>query len=284
MFGAPMNYDAGSGERLHKDTAKKPGRKSQKRHDTFTYQAAVRLADRHVLDFARRVLTKKEEQIPGSGLPGLQGRRLGSQFVLEIGQPLEDEFSTSSDEEIENRRLEVKIVGLRGLSTQNLDRLLYPRLVEFLALYSLSIGNVSRNIMCCTECVDEDGLLYRAHHDYRSNGFWHDWAWVSYEDEESEEGYTDVPAKLLCFLPNGFGENDERLVVCHACQWEHTVRSPLAREWRLMTPNQRTHNGIPYDVVPFSALCGHCLVVPDLNCEGTVYEIDRPCNWHRNFT
>jgi hypothetical protein len=42
MFGSPSNFDTGPCERMHKEIAKQPGRRSQKRHATFTFQAATR--------------------------------------------------------------------------------------------------------------------------------------------------------------------------------------------------------------------------------------------------
>jgi hypothetical protein len=142
-------------------------------------------------------------------------------------------------------------------------------------------------VCCSTEIVDEYGVIYRAHPFYRGSGYWHDWAWVSYEDEDSEDGYSDVPAKILCFLPEGFGEGDEEerepLLVCHPCRWEQTNLSPLVRKWQLMTVPQRLNEGIPYDIVPVSALCGDCLIVPDLVQEGVVYEVADTNKWANLF-
>ena len=63
---------------------------------------------------------------------------------------------------------------------------------------------------------------------------WHDWAMVSYKDG-TDSGYTNVPAKLLCFLrmkqPDG---SFEIMVICHPCQWRSKSVSLLINEWCLV--------------------------------------------------
>jgi hypothetical protein len=43
------------------------------------------------------------------------------------------------------------------------------------------------------------------------------------------------------------------------------------------------NNAIPYDIVPSSALCGHCLIIPDLFEESKVYEIADEKTWKNAF-
>ena len=64
------------------------------------------------------------------------------------------------------------------------------------------VGTVS----CCTE-YKRDGVIYRAHPDYRSQGKWEDWVLVQFD---TANGVTELyPSRLLCFvLPDD--DNEER--------------------------------------------------------------------------
>jgi hypothetical protein len=261
LFGAPSNYDCGAGERMHKQMAKYPGRHSQKRHETFTHQAAIRLADRNVVDYAYEMIINHPSNKQLS--PPNQTDRC-SRFRLDI--------------DCSNSEYEVAIVGFGTLSKEDLSASLYPNLIEFIISYAAEKGDVPNQIMCSSEAKDADGVLYRAHHNYRQSGFWHDWAYVSYANS-STDGFSNVPCKVLGFLPNGFGNSNECLVVCHPCEWRSQRLSTLVRSRCLVRPDARFHNAIPYDIVPLSALTGHCLVVPDLADEGKCFEVLAYGSW-----
>jgi hypothetical protein len=266
QYGSPCNYDAGPCERMHKDVAKRPGRLSQKRHATFTLQAANRLADSLVLDFAHKHLV---DEVPTND--NNTSHRIGSSFVLCVSANA-------------NGFLNVSIVGNGSLSDQDLSRELYPGLVEFVVAYfsRVSVDTFS-NILCCTEYIDESNNIYRAHHCYRLSGFWHDWAWVSYKTEAAEDGFRDVPAKILCFLPHGIPGDTRCHVVCHPCNWRSQNVTQLVKSWTLLACHEATTNQIPYDVVPVTALFGHCFVVPDLRDPGTIYQFLDKKQWPDKF-
>jgi hypothetical protein len=273
MFGSPMNYDSGCCERMHKDVAKKPGRQSQKRHATFTLQSANRLADRHVIDRAyQQLVTLPDRNDVDTNLSSHNG----SNFTLEI------EVQENMPDKEKSYR--ARVVGKGVLASQNLRAALYPDLVQYIVCYfSTQYDIMPLSIRCCSEVSDDDGTIIRAHHDFRSTGFWHDWAWVSYEDDNAEDGFTNVPAKILCFLPDGVPGNDICHVVCHPCQWRKSNVSSLVRKWTLMACDKAITNGIPYNIVPVTALFGHCLVVPDLREPGVVYEVLNKEKWSEMF-
>ena len=79
LFGAPSNFDSGLCERMHKEVAKQPGHGSQKRHETFSYQAAKHLAEKHVLNLALNQFEKKAH--PTNAEPA-ESSSAASQFVL----------------------------------------------------------------------------------------------------------------------------------------------------------------------------------------------------------
>ena len=269
LFGSPMNFDTGACERMHKDVAKKPGRAAQKRHSTFTLQAACRLSDRHVVDFAYQHFVPSSTQ---SKPTSSKGACAGSSFVLQITQ--NSEFSYS-----------VTITGDGALASQEqLEQHLYPDLVRYtVGHFCQKYPTLVTSITCRSEYTDESGILYRAHHNYRSSGTWHDWAWVSFVNENNEEGFSNVPAKILCFLPNGVPGNANCHVVIHPCHFRSKKETSLITKWNLVSCVEASIMHIPYDIVPVSSLFGHCFVVPDLAEPGVVYEILDRQQWADKF-
>jgi hypothetical protein len=274
VFGAPSNSDAGPCESMHIPFAKDVGRRSQKRHETFDQQSAGRLVDQHVVDVAyNHLVVVVEEEDVGSQLFAVC---TGSTFVLKVSAKKAGPRSQPG--------YDVVVEGVRGMNVPDLESRLHTDLVSFLVVYMCNHGAVPPSIRCKSEYVDEHGTTYRAHPDYQGNGFWYNWAWVSYQNDNSPNGYTNVPAKLLCFLPEGLPHDKEQsYVVCHPCKWTSTMTGRLARKWILDAPKPRVNNGIPYDIVPTSALCGHVFIVPDIELADTVYEIFERTHWPEVF-
>ena len=161
---------------------------------------------------------------------------------------------------------------------------MYPDLVEFIVAHFIRCYQITpKQVICRSEHADKDGLTYRAHHSFRSNGFWHDWAWVSYVDNSYDAGFTNVPAKILCFLPRGVPKDTECHVVVHPCSWRSRTITLLVKEWTLVPWDNAPTNRIPYDVVRFSALAGHCFAIPDLNNEGKIQVVLNSTKWHSLF-
>ena len=223
LFGAPSNFDSGPCERMHKEVAKHPGCRSQKRHETFSYQAAKRLAEKHVLDLALEKLEAKpqvEEQSKTT-------TRFGSSFLMKCDLQTDKKA-------LQPPTYNVSIKGLGLLSGDPLlDKKLYPDLVQFIVVYfSSKKHQFASPIYCRSEISDELNNCYRAHHSFHSGSFWHDWAWVSYANDSAKDGYSNVPAKLLCFLPKGVNESrsPDPLVICHPCMWQSCSVSSIARK------------------------------------------------------
>ena len=108
----------------------------------------------------------------------------------------------------------------------------------------------------------------------------------------AKRGYSNVPAKLLTFLPDGYNKKKpsnedpdckEPHVVCHPCTWESSKVSSIAKKWNLVKGSAKQNNGIPYDIVPLSAVMGHCLVIPDLVLPDVIYVISEKGEWHEHF-
>lgn len=273
MFGSGINCDATAGERMHIEIAKKTGRKTQKSHKTFTIQAANRLADRHVIDVAYKYIVEMPDSLKSLASVGTASSSVGSTFVLHVTENCINETDYAYD---------VSIVGKGVLANTDLESNLYPDLVEYLVKYFSKFDEMPASIRCCSEFADDDGFVFRAHHEYRASGFWHDWALTSYTDD-STEGFTNVPSKILCFLPDGIPGDNQCYVVCHPCRWRKKKITQLVYQWEMQPCSQAALNGIPYDVVPASSLFSHCLVVPDLEEPGIVYQVADKDKWEGLF-
>jgi hypothetical protein len=278
MFGSPANYDSSACERMHKQTAKQPGRRCQKRHETFDKQAAHRLAQFNLIRFASDMSNNASQ----SGI-AMQGK---PDFSI-TAQPTNKErvcaasrftitYKSTSQIHRKGGTLTTSVEGIGLLKVSNLTRFLYPDLVSFIALHC-SQYKESATIHCCTEFMADNDICYRSHPNYQQKGYWHDWAWVKFEDSKQKGA---VPSKILCFLPYGIsGDNSECYVVCHPCQWQKKQKSLLVDSWTLMACNKQVNNGVPYEMVPLSSLTGHCMVVPDLGNPGKVYHIKDRSEW-----
>jgi hypothetical protein len=283
MFGGPGGYDTASSEKMHIDIAKKPGRRSQKRHASFIVQSANRLVDRQILDLAYSIFLGKEEETKKTKNKAEGPEAGGSKYVLKV----------TVDNNGLHPKYEVKIHGYGSLFYVDLPNLIYPRLVEFIvSFFSHHEAPMPTNITCLSEYTDDERNIYRAHPSYRSNGSWNDWVWVSYMKDGREEEYASVPAKILCFLPHGIPGDDSIHAVVHPCQWQKKTVSRLVNKWKLLPDSKASYNGIPYDIVPVSSFDGHCLVIPDLvrrdgitlpNISGEVYQLHSIEKWIDEF-
>jgi hypothetical protein len=274
-FGSPMNYDSGVCERMHQEIAKRPGRQSQKRHSTFTTQAANRLADRYVIDVAHEQMSKTFAKLPPSDKLPPDNAAGGSRFEI-LASQIEDQHGNVI-------RFDVRLKGLGSLSSVSLEDLLYPGLVEFIIFKFQETGiNLPTAIQCCSEYNDEHNVLFRAHHNFRSAGAWNDWALTAYQSDTAE-GFTNVPVKIICFLPNGVPGNSSCHMVCHPCQWRSKKETELLRQWTLVPCIPTIANGCPYDIVPAMSLFKHCFVVPDNVIPGVVFQVLDMQEWHKLF-
>jgi hypothetical protein len=291
QFGSPLNYDCSPCERMHKDMAKRPGRMSQKNHSTFNLQAARRLADSIVVDAAATKMgigtdqstdLLVDESVSNDSPNGPQLQP--SQFNLFV--------KVSYPPRSRNAHYDVKVSGHGQLwHVSNLHDKLYPDLIPYLlTYYSQQFPDVtSFQLCCCSEAQDESGVKYRAHHDYRSGGIWYDWAWISYCKDNSPDGFTNVPGKLICFISRFDSEtrvDDTMYAVCHPCQWSSKQVTSLTKRWTLQPPRKDGNAGggtIPYDVVPMHSLAGHVLIVPDLRVPNCVFEILPRERWAEKF-
>ena len=126
---------------MHKDVAKRPGRHAQKRHATFTVQAANRLVDKYVIDFAYNALIvpqlqQQEKETETEWLATTSGSRFNIKIIEEH----------INDEET---RYKYRLQGSGVLSRPNLSHFLYPNLVEFIVAHFTQYDKMPANSHVC---------------------------------------------------------------------------------------------------------------------------------------
>ena len=274
-FGAPINFDSSACERMHKQIAKQPGRRSQKRHNVFDQQCASRLAQHLVLDKANQIIVDNHIALHQTQDIHMETPRYArpSMFMVSYKK------TTNVRDKKEKEKIMASVYGTNSLNLESLNDCVYPNLVEFIAIY-FTMHHTEGVVKCLTEALGEDQVIYRCHPNYQKGGFWHDWAWVKFEDDKNS-GY--VPAKLLAFLPDGVPGSTECHAVCHPCQWKSKKKSNLLECWILQPCNKHFNNGIPYEMVPLTSLGGHCLAIPDLAEPGHIYTVLPRDEWGNLF-
>jgi len=130
QYGPPVNFDSSACEKLHKDIAKKPGRQSQKRHKTFTQQAAQRLSERQMISRAYNIIhnetNNNNAKVSADSYLNIQQPKKGSSFFIKFIPMVDDEGKVF---------IHTYVIGLGLLQhIQNLQDMLPKWLVEFILL------------------------------------------------------------------------------------------------------------------------------------------------------
>jgi hypothetical protein len=263
---------------MHKDIAKKPGRKAQKRHKTFNLQAGNRLAEMQLINqlYHRLKMDIDNDSDNDSKKQIAPSASTGSRFFIVIS-PLIDANG--------NQYMSISIEGAGSLKNiENVGEKLPKDLIRFILFKSdLALVTKETKIICQTEYTDRNKTTFRSHFDYRSEGFWYDWAMVTFMRNTHDDKKANVPAQILCFLSEGAPGNSGFLMVCHPCQWKYTRVTNLITKWTKHVSNPLVNEGIPYELVSIHTLCHHCLIIPDLKLPSTVYHILEKDQWGLKF-
>jgi hypothetical protein len=323
-FGTPRNFYASRCENHHIDVCKKPAKTAQRRHADFTMQVAERLADTHLITTATRKMSL------GKTLPKTM-QDLAHAATFLHSAVAEEEEEVTSDEEEDDMGDEEDTGGSAGASrfflrndddecSSGVVRLyLHSRrtsknqkarvfnevpseLIEFLvATYYNGDCTLNMPKYADLEFVSEyirDGIRFRGHWDYRSQGPWHDWVYVDW----GVEGL--VPAKILMFakytrVPDHGAPEGCSLVAYDAVivsgKKKPRRNTMLTMRFKLDTTMiRRYHSGpslIPtYRFVGCMAISGGCLVFPndgsgpeDGSAPEDMLVIDPIQEWSDNF-
>ena len=263
MYGSPSNWDAGPGERLLKDFAKKPARNAQKRSmKEFLKQTNNRLREREIISQAM-------SSIPEENAESLRMRRMKERLSRETKMSNETGDDPILDDEVQSELVGkmkyilrfVRNYGPSGRTFWNVNfewcRLPPPGFAENRIIHSSILRWLERNVDAIpewpsddTDIVDlhcwtdyiRDGVSFRAHPNYRRAGPWYDWVMVKYEVDLKD--YTEewcgnfdpyfFPSKILSFFQVEGGTGTYAII--HTCETNKQLdqnSSVLLERWTL---------------------------------------------------
>lgn len=181
MFGVPMVVDTGSNESHHK-TTKVAAKLTQKDIKTFEQQTSNRKDDFHVLDLAM-------EEIDGRPL-----WQYFSGFEHDEDPEPEESFQTGGmilnifkDEDTDS--IEYYVVT----RMKNKDCLLLDvQFMNFVYQIQEDVEDFIPKMPICAE-HSRNGVIFRAHPNYRGKGMWRDWVMIQWSDKP-------YPAQIWGFL------------------------------------------------------------------------------------
>jgi len=198
LFGNPQNWDASPGEHSLIDFAKRPARRTQKRHETFIMQVTQRLREANVLNRAYNLLAmqKKGCVLNIKSEPSNESCVLGKPYASVLHS------TGSTSVVIPNKSCKHNVI--------------HPVVVKW---FDNEWKNQESNFHACSS-VDifseykTNETIYQAHQNFQSMGPWHDWVMVTFADdgehdtdkeelEEKDETYfqdDEFPSKILCFF------------------------------------------------------------------------------------
>ena len=300
-FGAPENTSANRPEHNHRYFAKMPGRRSQKRHNTFNRQVARRLSDSWLLQHLEKLMEQwggsfalemEEKKMQQYGTEEKKGEVLvddeGAATVeVQEGEEtetdaLEESFESGTKfwicwefEECASNTDEGQLLvhatsfdGKRIINNKALDGPKIEGVSGHLAEhYYLNGDGRTTRMMMCTE-YKRDQYIFRCHPDYRNSGPWYDWIWVRFTVDEGETE-KEYPCRVVGIIPgeeNGLAETELMVQACLDRTEEHEERdSVLFEEWEI------DHG--TYYFIPASSIVKHAFVIGDLS--GAVSEKEK---------
>ncbi len=296
-FGSPQNYDASGGERSLKYWAKQPSNTAQKRGaDIFTQQVADRIQERACVEKAKRAI-KFDSAV--HNIPNSNYEDKNTNGTNELDEKNSFVIGKSKFKLTMTGAKQAKCECLPTKKKQKGHFHVHPSIIKWFGdnhqLHGMGVANGYTEYM-------RNGLLFRAHPNYHSNGPWFDWGIVGFETDKDQNGSTNsdsnstisntkgfwntqqVPCKFLCFLTDGDLEGDggnlgaeqstEIFILCHSCDYsDHHHDSSLCEVWELeynqiqtrdIQTNGRKQVLIPtYRLVPVDSIVDRIHVVEE---------------------
>lgn len=184
-FGVPLNFDTSAPESNHKYNVKKPANHTQSRASCLEIQTASRYYENMVMQYAAQVLLPSINTNKDKSNNKKLGKNImsGSKFQL-IG-------SSNSIEESN-----VDSVHLNW-EAKDVKSTFHRKYVSWLGKHLLKSIGPYIPIDGCTE-YNRNGLIFRAHPNYRSTGGWFDWALFKWEVDEGV--FIDIPGQIVMFF------------------------------------------------------------------------------------
>ena len=294
-FGATKGYSAARPEAHHKEHAKQPGRRSQKRIRHFDQQCATRVADAFVIKSTMQLFSDNPPLPAASPLlpsqqaspPGLAPQNHDDTTTCDTAAFSSTYLLTSYiDEATAELCYYVHLVNGSATPIE-----LEPNLEFFLMDYyreqwdaETGVGSLMLRTEYRRHAQNGECLIHiRCHPDYRRNGPWYDWALIRFEDDAGN--CTDYPSRILACIPRQQQQNhtvhpteDAPLfeLVVQCC----SVPTDAQRSLLLFTAWEFCHD---FYVVEASALVGACFVVPACSDMSRVLVVQDRSQWPSLF-
>jgi hypothetical protein len=261
MFGNPQNWDASPGEHNLIDFAKRPARRTQKRHSTFMLQVTDRLQENAVLEKASAYVRMTSSKFG-------EGQTIAEPVTGIVGKPY-----ASIVREMNHHKFVV------NSNTKHLSEI-HPFLKDWIMEdcdKEDSLFHMCEVVECFYE-YKRSGNLYRAHPDYRGMGPWHDWVMVTFaqagarliaqatRNHHAAKHYfqpDEYPCKIFCFLKRS--DNNEIFAVVQSCKEnEHEDDSILYQRWQKEFEDVVGGGSRPWlHIVPVDSFGDRVLVIED---------------------
>jgi hypothetical protein len=269
-FGSPRNTDTGPGERSLKFFAKKQATTSQKRSKVFLQQVASRLHECTMFNKARILTdpggTLLRPIISQNNMDGVTIRHPSSNHSDGGVDSVDDDDDDNDNDDNQAIRSELsgsvnplfQILfsdnGYQGNVWNGKAKghiTIHPIVVKYFREDQRQRG-YNTPVNGWTEYI-RDNHRFRAHPNYRSNGYWYDWVMVNFQVDNDIDGdnvdshrskrhrtietgnrYPDeyYPAKILCFFADPIDK--EIMALVHSCDDnDHSEDSALCEVWSL---------------------------------------------------
>ena len=212
FFGAPQNFDSGRCEYNHRQHCKRPAITAQKRHGPFVLQVGMRLTSMMAVDKA------------------------SIQWKLDDCRMQTDNNNGFSTQH-QVTKFQVELVGDGEEPTCNFHGVGSGRFVPQDGVASFVVNRFlddDPGIVTCQTEHKQNGVIYRAHPDYRSTGKWEDWAWVS----SIEDGVTVAyPARIIGFVLDA--DEEMQAIVHMSDEPDVDMESVITLSWKMENENDR---------------------------------------------
>ena len=268
-YGAPIHYMTSTGERMHKMFAKRPGRRAQKRHKSFTGQIAFRMYDQLALNITEerfKRYSRSQENKSKTDADNTPSTYRGFSNATQWNLSKEDDGTYSINWNTRSKAGQL-----------TLDE----SVLEFLSNHD----DIPNECTFYTE-YSRDGIQFRAHPNYQNEGPWFDWAFIKYKKTDYKDMnkherklkgkvYSKVPAKIYAFTEI----EDEKYVVVHPCLFNGHQESVLTHKWMLHYSKKRNR---VYDMVSVDSICSGCFIICDESVH-KVFEVYNREEWAEKF-
>jgi hypothetical protein len=210
LFGSLRGYDTGSAEKNHKCFAKKPAKLTQKRVATFEKQTADRCFEMLVLSRALNGYARVPGCIPEKCYDKDEKAILNYLTLLDD----EDEYMEVDGTATQHhdgatyfllpKPSDCYSLALSGKARKTIPETLWPRAwSDFLTRHytpikipstdaerqhNVRVGMREGDSISFISEFNKQGIRYRAHPNYQSQGAWHDWVEMSWEMDDDDDG------------------------------------------------------------------------------------------------